>query len=348
MTLVKIGEKKVGGKNPCFIIAEAGSNHNGDIKLAKKMILKAKEIGCDCIKFQTYKAENFCADKNKKFKYKSQNKIVTESEYEMFKRLEFTDKEWEDLVKFSKKNKILFLTTIQDKPNLGPMLKLGIKAIKIGSDDFNYKQNLKTFAKTGLPLILSRGMSTLKEIKEIISFLRPINKNILIMHCVSEYPVNNKDLNLLQIRKLKNEFPDIIWGFSDHSIGTLASTIAVSLGAKIIEKHFTLDHNLPGPDHWFSSDSSEMKYLVKTIRDTESLLGEEKIKISKNEEKIKNLSRRKIVALKDLFKGDLINERNITFKRANKGIQIEHWEKIKGKKIKKNKRKNQVINYKDL
>ena len=168
------------------------------------------------------------------------------------------------------------------------------------------------------------------------------------MHCVSEYPVNNKNLNLLQIRKLKNEFPDIIWGYSDHSIGTLASLTAVALGAKILEKHFTLNHNLPGPDHWFSSNPSEMTHLVKTIRDTESLLGEEKIKISKNEEKVKNLSRRKIVALKDLFKGDLINEKNITFKRANKGIQIEHWERIKGKKIKKNKRKNQVINYKDF
>ena len=345
---IKIGKKKIGDNQPCFIIAEAGSNHNGNIKLAKKMILKAKEIGCDCIKFQTYNAENFCANKKKKFKYKSQGRQVTKSEFEMFKQLEFSDDEWIELFNFCKKNNFLFLTTIQDIPNLELMLNLGVKAIKIGSDDFNYKENLKFFANTNLPLILSRGMATCEEIEEIISFLTPINKKISIMHCVSEYPVKEENLNLLQIKTLKKKFPNIIWGFSDHSIGMNACLTAVALGAKIIEKHFTLNCNLPGPDHWFSSDVDEMKKLVIGIRNTEKLLGKSDIKISIKEKNMRTKIRRKTVAKQYLKKGELLNNKNITFKRAEKGISVEYWEKIKGKRIKKEKKINQVINFKDI
>ena len=312
------------------------------------MVLKAKETGCDCIKFQTYNAEYFCADKNKKFIYKSQGKTVQTSEFEMFKKLEFTEIEWIDLFNFCKKKNFLFLTTVQDKQNLKLMLNLGLKAIKIGSDDFNYKENLKVYASTRLPLILSRGMATLEEIREIINFIRPLNKKISIMHCVSEYPVEKKNLNLLQIITLKKIFPQIVWGFSDHSKGISASLVAVALGAKIIEKHFTLNRNLPGPDHWFSLDIKEMKELVKRIRETEVILGNKNITISNKEKIIKKKVRRKIVAKHNLFSGDLLNHKNITFKRADNGIPLEFWKKIKGKKINKAKKINQVIRLKDI
>ena len=344
----KIGEKNVGDEYPAFIIAEATQNHNGDINLAKELIVSAKEIGCDCIKFQTFTTEEFCADKKKIFTYYSQGKEVSESEYEMFKRYEFTAEEWKEIIEFCNKTGILFLTTVQDPVNLELMLGLGLQGIKVGSDDFDHLVNLKLFAKTGLPLIISKGMSDLEDIKRTIGALLPINKRVAVLHCVSVYPCDADTLNLNQIQKLKNLYPEIVWGFSDHTQGTLASVLAVSMGAKIIEKHFTLDKNMAGPDHWFSMDVSDMARLVKEIRYAEAAFGNGEIILAPGEAKSRGTMRRRVVAKKNITRGTVLNEDTVAFKRADKGCFLKDWDLIEGNKINNDKKMNQGITLEDV
>ena len=244
--VMTIAGRKIGDGFPAYIIAEAGANHNGEMSLAKRMIDAAKEIGADCIKFQTFTAEEFCADKTKTFTYQSQGRTVTESEFEMFRRLEFTRAQWAELMAHCAKAGIQFLTTVQDPVNLRLMLDLGLAGIKVGSDDFDHIVNLKIFAKTCLPLILSKGMSDAEEVDRILGEIKPLARELAVLHCVSLYPADPQFLNLRQIPALRERHPDVIWGFSDHSRSTMIPAVAVSLGARIIEKHFTLDHELPG------------------------------------------------------------------------------------------------------
>ena len=178
------------------------------------------------------------------------------------------------------------MTTIQDEIDLDLMMKIGISSIKKGSDDFNYLPNLINVAKTNLPLILSKGMASEEEVDQVIKTLLPINNKISIMHCVSVYPAKEELLNLNQILTLKKKYPEIVWGYSDHSIGNLACNLAVALGAKVIEKHYTLDKKLEGPDHWFSMDPSDLKELVVDIRKTEASLGSGRIVVSEERKKV--------------------------------------------------------------
>lgn len=346
---LKIGDITVGDNSPTFIIAEAGANHNGDIGLALEMIKEAKKIGADCIKFQTFTAEQFCADKTKKFTYFSKGKKIVESELEMLKRFEFSEENWKIIMKACDDENITFLTTIQDPPNLQMMLKLGLKGIKVGSDDFDHITNLEVYAKSGLPLILSKGMSEIDETKFIIEKLqKKVSGGLAILHCVSLYPTDPEHLNIKQIITLKNLFPNIIWGFSDHSQSVIAPAIAVSLGASIIEKHFTLDHDLPGPDHWFSMDPNEFKQLVDNVRYCEKSLGNGEIILTDKEINQKKIMRRRILVNKNLEKGTILNLDNVSFKRAEEGIFAFEWQKIKGRKINVNKNNNEPIFFDDL
>ena len=345
---IKIGHKRVGDNCPTFIIAEASSNHNGDLNMAKEMVLAAKDTGADCIKFQTFSADEFCADKESSFSYQSQGTTVVEKMYDMFKRFEFSDQEWLELKLFCDQNDILFLTTVQDTVNLDMLLKIGLEGIKVGSDDFDHTLNLERYAKTGLPIILSKGMADLSEVDRIINFLRNLTDRLLIMHCVSLYPVDPELMNIRQVQTLKYLYPEIIWGFSDHSKGTLASTIAVSLGAQLIEKHFTLDHDLPGPDHWFSMDPSEFSKLVKDIRITEKALGSGNIVPAPGEIDMKNIMRRRIIAKNDIPEGSIIDEQLICFKRAENGCFANQWDLIKNQKSAASIKQNSPISLSDI
>lgn len=347
--VIDIDGRLVGEGQATFIIAEAGANHNGSLEMAKDMVMVAKDIGVDCIKFQTFSAEIFCADKTKTFTYQSQGQEVTESEYEMFKRLEFNKDEWAELIDFCNSNGMPFITTVQDPENLKMLSDLGgLKAIKIGSDDFDHLVNLRLYAETGLPLIISKGMADLGEVDRVIRALRQWTNNFAVLHCVSLYPAKAENLNIRQIKTLQNLYPDVVWGFSDHSQGTLASTLAVGIGAKIIEKHFTLDHELPGPDHWFSMDVDEMKRLVEDIRFAEQALGNGEVTPAEGEKKSKTIMRRRIVASQDLKVGTVLDENVVTFKRAEKGSFISHWDIIKGYRLRTDIRLNQGIDLSDI
>lgn len=348
-TQIKIKNKIISNKSPVFVIAEAGSNHNGDIKIAKKLIDVAKNAGADCVKFQTYTAETFCADKNKKFTYFSQGKKITESEFELFKRLEFNKSQWKKLIDYCNQKKIIFMSTIQDPQNLQMMKSIGLNGIKVGSDDFDHLENLKYYCKSKLPIILSKGMSNLKELKKTLDFLKKNYTKIpAILHCISIYPSEPKDLNLKHISFLKKKYKNIIWGFSDHSQSTISPSIAVAYGAKIIEKHFTLNKNLPGPDHWFSMDPKQLKEMIDHIRFAEQSLGNENYNMSSKEMFSKSIMRRKIVAKTKILINEKISKKNIIFKRSHKGEIIANLNKVIGKVTKKNIQANQGIMIKDL
>jgi N,N'-diacetyllegionaminate synthase len=345
---LKIGDRLIGGEEPSFVIAEAGANHNGDLGMAKELCRKAKEAGCDSVKFQTFSAESFCVDKQKMFTYFSQGQEVAESEFALFKRLEFTSAQWVELMAYCDEIDILFFTTIQDPPNLDMMLELGLKAIKVGSDDFTYLQNLEQYAQADLPLILSKGMSDLLEVDRVVRHLSPLTDKLAILHCVSLYPTDPKLLNINQIPALAARYPDIVWGFSDHSQGTLASTMAVTLGAKIIEKHFTLDHDLPGPDHWFSMNPAEMANLVESIRFAEDALGTGEIAPSTQELEIKKIMRRRAIARHHLSVGTKLDDESVDFKRADAGCFVEDWEQIQGKTLRVAKIAGEGIDAEDV
>lgn len=319
-----------------FIIAEAGINHNGDLKTAFQMIDTAKECGVDCIKFQTFKAEEFCGDKSQTYTYKSQQKEVTESMYEMFKRMEFTPKEWEQIKKYCDKKDIIFMSTPQNPGDLDLLLRIGIPAIKIGSDDFINIPLLNYYKTKYLPLILSCGMADLQEIKNVLQQAGYPHTPLALLLCTSQYPTPLIDVNLNKLLTLRQEFPELILGFSDHSQGALAATVATGMGAVIFEKHFTLSHNMPGPDHWFSSTPEELSEWVQSIRQAYLTLGKRELVPTPQEMKMRNLARRKIIAAKDIKKGEIFSEGNLTFKRASQGIGLLEFNNIIGKCALKN------------
>lgn len=345
---IRIGDRLVGEGQPAYVIAEAGANHNGELEIAKELVRQAKACGCDSVKFQTFSAEVFCADKTKTFTYKSQGKEVTESEYEMFKRFEFSREEWAELMRYCEEQEIFFFTTVQDPVNLEMMLELGLKAIKVGSDDFDLLVNLKRYAATGLPLVVSKGMADIGEVDRVIRALRPLTDQLAVLHCVSLYPTDAARLNIRQVPTLAGLYPDIVWGFSDHSQGPLASTLAVTLGAHIIEKHFTLDHDMAGPDHWFSMDPAEMAQMVQDIRFAEQALGSGEVAPSPGEAESRKIMRRRVVAASDLPAGATLDEASVSFKRADQGSSIDLWETIRGHRLRGAKSANQGIALEDV
>ena len=345
---LEISDHKIGNYLTPFIIAEVGINHNGEIDKAIEMIKIANKSGADAVKFQTFKAENFIADPNLTFTYKSQGKEITESMMSMFKKYEFLRDEWFRLKEECNKEKIIFLSSPGGKPDLDLLLEIGIDAIKVGSDDFTSIPLLKEYTSTGLPLILSCGMSNLEEISETLSAVNPSkNYPIVLLLCTSEYPTPPENVNLLKFKTLQNQL-NIPLGFSDHTQGSLASSLAVSFGACVFEKHFTLDHNLPGPDHWFSEDPEGFKNWINSIKKSYSMMGSTTVIPTLAEEDMKKLARKSIVILTDIKKGEVINAENIGLKRPGDGLPPKMFEQIIGKKSTKDLIKNQLLDLGDF
>ena len=265
MNTIKIENFDIGTNSSPFVVGEAGINHNGEISKALEMIEVAKKTGLNAIKFQTFKASEFIVDTTQTYTYKSQGKEITESMFEMFERCEFSKEEWHKIKRKCDQEKILFLSTPQNYSDLELLLDLDIKAIKVGSDDLTNLPLLKKFASTNLPIILSSGMSTLDEVSEAldtVGFFSGYPTILLIT--TSQYPTPPEDVNLMKFHTLSKKFPDLILGFSDHTIGPIASSLACVLGAVFFEKHFTLDCNLQGPDHWFSANPEQLKIFCSS------------------------------------------------------------------------------------
>tara|TARA_Y100000592_G_C5469955_1_gene318867 strand:+ start:1416 stop:2423 length:1008 start_codon:yes stop_codon:yes gene_type:complete len=331
-----------------FIIAEIGVNHNGDLDLALKMIEGAKNCGADAVKFQTFKTENFVNDRNLTYTYKSQGKEITEPQWDMFKRYEFTKEQWKILFNYCDELGIIGFTTPQDKSDLDFILSFYTpKFIKVGSDDLTNLPLLNYYASKGIPMIISAGMSYENEISDAINIIKAWNNDITVLHCISQYPTPSKDVNMNKLLNIKEKF-NVKVGFSDHTIGSLSAGISVGLGATVIEKHFTLDKNLPGPDHWFSSDLIEMRDLVKTIREVELIMGNGNLLPTPSELEVRKQCRRSIVTLKNINKGDIINKDDLGFRRPGTGLPPKLINDIIGKTAIEDLKTNTIIDFNQI
>ncbi|MFC1621643.1 N-acetylneuraminate synthase family protein [Candidatus Omnitrophota bacterium] len=346
MKKININSSVIGEDYPCFIVAEAGINHNGDLDIAKRMIRAAKECGADAIKFQTFKAEEFVGDPTLKYTYKSQGREVTESMLEMFKRCEFQRDDWTLIKKSCDEEDIMFLSTPQNLSDLELLLELGISAIKVGSDDFTNIPLLKSYAKTGLPMIVSAGMADSSEIHQVLEEIGATKGYpAVLMLCTSQYPTPPEDVNLFRLATLANTFPAVVLGYSDHTQGVLASSLAVMLGASVLEKHFTLNHDLAGPDHWFSEDPEGLKEWVSSIRKAYIMKGSAVLRPTAQELLNKKNFQRVIVAAKDIRKGQVFSMDNLVMRRmgGKKGLTPGRLYSLLDRETKRTYKKGEII-----
>jgi sialic acid synthase SpsE len=350
MTRVKISDNRyIGDNDPCFIVAEIGINHNGDVNLTKKMIDMAKECGLDAVKFQTFKAKEFISTPNETYTYQSQEKKITESMLKMFKKYEFSEKEWIEIFDYCKSRDIISFSTPQNPSDLDFLLKIiDLPIIKVGSDDLTNLGLLKYYASKNKPMIISAGMAFMSEVKDAVNAIGEMgNDDLAVLHCISCYPTEATEVNLRKMSTIKQAF-DVIVGFSDHTVGTIAAISAVALGAKIIEKHFTLDKNLPGPDHWFSADPKELSQLVQAVRYVEKALGSTVVKPTPREIEMRKTARRSIVAAKDIKRGELIIKDALSVKRPGTGLAPKFIKDILEKRAKVNIKKNELVTFEKI
>lgn len=336
MKAIHIGERRVGPGAPSFVMLEAGINHNGDVGIAKRMIRVAKQAGADAIKFQTFKAAEFVGDPKLTFTYRSQGKEITESMLDMFRRYEFSRSQWFEIKQACDQEGIVFLSTPQNVSDLELLLEIGVSALKVGSDDFTNLPLLKHYAATGLPLFISCGMADLGEVCDAIEATGAMRGNsVMLMLCTSQYPTPPGDANLLKLRTLAGAFPNLPLGFSDHTQGPLAAAIACGLGACAFEKHFTLDRDLPGPDHWFSEDPTTAAEWVAAIRSAEQLLGGAEVVPSPAERDMRRLARRSVTALREIAPGEALTEENLGLRRPGDGLPPAFIELAWGRKARR-------------
>lgn len=332
--------------NKVKIIAEIGPNHNGKIALAKKLICRAKIAGADYVKFQTYKTEDIILKNAIKAEYQIKNtKIKNETQFNMLKKLELSFDDFKKLYKFSKLKKIKFISTAFDIKSLDFINTLNPDFLKIPSGEITNYPLLKEIAKKKKKILLSTGMSNIGEIKKAIKILTKnglTKKKITILQCNTEYPTPFEDVNLNVLETFKKNFKTDV-GYSDHTLGIEASLAAVAYGAKIIEKHFTLDKNLNGPDHKASLDPKNFKIMVECIRNIEKAMGSRIKKPTLSEIKNIKIARKSIVAITAIKRGEVFSKKNIGTKRPGHGISPMNWPRIIGKKSLKNYNKDDLI-----
>lgn len=318
-----------------FIVAEIGCNHNGSKEMAKKMVLAAKECGVDAVKFQTFNAKALISAVAPKAEYQKMTTGVTESQLEMTKKLELSHEDFMELRDYAIELGLETFSTPFDMGAVDFLEEQGQKIWKIPSGEITnlpYLEKIGGIEVEDKWIVLSTGMSTLAEIQTALEILQKKKKNrITILHCNTEYPTPDYDVNVSAIADLQNCFPEYEIGFSDHSIGCTAAVMAVANGVLFIEKHFTLDKNLPGPDHKASATPEEMKALVENVRRAETMMGCGRKIVTPSEEKNKIVARKSIVAKTSIEKGEIYTEENITCKRPGNGISPMHWYDILGK-----------------
>ena len=269
MKTISISNKKIGNNCPVFIIAEAGVNHNGDINIAKKMIDVAVNAGVDAIKFQTFKTEKLIIKNTPKAEYQIDSAKPEENFFDMLKKLELSYGQFRELKDYCELRNIIFLSTPFDSSSANFLDEIGIAAFKVSSGDFDNFFLLKYLIGKNKPILISSGMSSMEEVRETIQFFKDQKfNNLVLFQCTSAYPTPFDSVNLRVIETYIKEFSDIIIGFSDHSLGTIMGSVAVGLGARVIEKHFTLDQKMEGPDHKASLNPDQLVQYVKNIRNT--------------------------------------------------------------------------------
>lgn len=332
--LIKIGNRAVGTGFPAFIVAEIGINHNGDMDLAKKMIDAAVEAGVDSVKFQNYITEDFLSvDTSLTYEYENNGQKIVESQFDMFKRCQLSPENVHQLKEYCDRSGIIFHSTPTSKEGVDLLVREGVQVLKNGSDFLTNSSLLKHMARTDLPVVIATGMASEDEIAEAVKTIRQTgNEKLIVLHCTSSYPTKPEHVNLRKMTSISTEF-DCLAGFSDHSEGFEAAVGAVALGACWIEKHFTLDKNLPGPDHRFSSNQAEMAELVKSVRRMELLLGSGELGPAESELLGREQYRLSCASARALSEGHILQEDDIVFRRPATGLPPSSIDLILGKPL---------------
>jgi N,N'-diacetyllegionaminate synthase len=328
-----------------FIIAEAGVNHNGSLKLAKKLIDVASASGADAVKFQTFKAKNLVVQNSKKANYQKNTGSQKETQFSMLQKLELSQEMHLELINYSINKNIKFLSSPFDHESIKLLNDLGLEIFKIPSGEITNLPYLRYVGKLNKKIILSTGMSKMAEVKNALKIL--INsgtkkKNITVLHANTEYPTPMNDVNLKAMVTMGKEL-NVEYGYSDHTLGIEVDIAAVAMGASCIEKHFTLDSNLDGPDHKASLQPEQLAEMVISIRNIEKALGSHIKKPSKSELSNLQIVRKSIIAKTPIKKGEVFTEVNLSIKRPGTGISPMKWDEIIGTKAKKNYNEDELI-----
>lgn len=335
-----------GDQKNCIIIAECGVNHNGSIEMAKKMIDSAQKFGTDAVKFQTYKTEDLITKDAKKAEYQIKNSEEG-SQFEMLKKFELSPEDFIEINQHAIEKEITLLSSPFDNRSVDVLDEIGMPLFKIASGEITNLPLLKHIAKKEKPIILSTGMANLCEIEEAVKLIDKYNNELILMHCVTSYPSKPEDTNLNLIKTLKNTFKKPT-GFSDHSSGIEMPIAAVALGSCVIEKHFTLDRSLPGPDHKASLEPHEFASMVRSIRNVENGLGNGIKQLTDDEIQIKKLVRKSVVAKEDISEGTVISDDMLAIKRPGTGIEPKYFNALIGKKINSDIKKDALLRWDQL
>lgn len=330
-----------------LIIAEAGVNHNGSFEIAKQLVDKAVEAGVDVIKFQTFKAEKLVSKVAKQAEYQKQNigSEADDSQYSMLKKLELSEQDHQALIGYCQKKRIIFFSTAFDLESIDYLHSLKLGLWKIPSGEITNYPYIKKIAQYGEPVILSTGMCELDDVSAAMNVLLNNgvkHEQIAVLHCNTEYPTPYEDVNLKAMLELQDLYKVKV-GYSDHTRGIEVPIAAVALGATVIEKHFTLDRNMPGPDHKASLEPGELKAMVSAIRHIELALGDGHKTVSPSEQKNIAIARKSIVAACPIKKGDVLTEQNLTVKRPGTGVSPMRWEEVLGTKAIKDYKEEDLI-----
>lgn len=331
-----------------YIIAEMGDNHNGDSALAFRLVDEAIGAGADCVKFQVFKTEEIICRDAQKAEYQKNNTGTEENQFEMVKKLELDFSVYEELFAYCREKGIDFLATAFDIPSVDFLQKLGMEKWKIPSGEITNLPLLIRIAQTGKPIIMSTGMCTMEEIRTALDVLEQNGAGqISLLHCNTEYPTPFEDVNLRAMQTMEETFGKPV-GYSDHTVGIEVPVAAAAMGAVIIEKHYTLDKNMEGPDHKASLNPKELKEMVTAVRNIEKAMGDGVKTPSPSEKKNIDIARKSIVARKAIKKGDILTEDNLAAKRPGSGISPMRWFDVLGRVAKKDYEADEMIIFEDL
>jgi N-acetylneuraminate synthase len=326
-----------------FVIAEAGVNHGGDMNVAKQLIDVAVKAGANAVKFQTFKTESLILSNVKKAPYQQKTTSKEESQYEMLKKLEVTNEQNKELKKYCEDNNIIFLTTPFDEKSLDELDELDLPAYKIASTDTTNLPFLKKIAQKNKPIFLSTGMSYLDEVKQALETIYQYNKDVVLLQCTANYPIKDDEVNLNVINSYKKEF-DILVGYSDHSVGIGAAPYSIPMGAKVVEKHFTLDKSLKGPDHLASLTPDELCEFVRIVKQVDTFMGSYIKEPNSSEIDTRKSLQKSLVANCDIKESEYFTEDNIIAKRTGGiGISPIEYKKVLNSKAKKDFKKDDII-----
>lgn len=325
-----------------YIVAEIGVNHNGDFDLARRSIDRAADVGVDAVKFQTFRADEFMANTDHLYEYVSAGQTVRESMYRMFERLELPERWHFELRDYASARGVDFLSSAADPLSVDLLVRLGVPALKIASEDLINLPLLEHVARAGCPVLLSTGMGDEVEVDRAVGILRGRVPALMLLHCVSQYPTPDTEVNLRRMTALA-ERTGLPIGYSDHSQGVEASIGAVALGAWMIEKHFTVDRDLPGPDHALSADPVEMEAIVRSCRRVADMLGQHAVQPSPGEIQSRLDFRRSIVAARDLEAGTVLGAADLCLKRPGTGLHPHHMAELLGRPLRRPVARNEPL-----